>query len=442
MDSWFTTHRRSLFIASLAFLLSSASLVLLLIVVGTATPPSAGTLFFAGLACCLLISKNVYDAVEFDRISDAMKQSQADAMLGTTNDLFSELYYNSPVPYYLLDRDGLVVSANLAGARLLQISQERINGVAIFSHLSTSDSDHLEFMLDKYQSGLSISDEEVLVRRATGEVGWALMSLFRFKQSQQQGTHALGLLTLVDVTRQKEIERAKSEFVSLASHQLRTPIAGMKWSAELLLMDQTQPLTDQQRKYIDRLIISIKRMSILVDDFLRVSRFELGTFKMEVATFSLPELVRDIMAEQEVRVTERGVTVKTIFDEHIHYIETDQNLIRMIVTNLYTNAIKYTPSGGVVELAYSQVGDTLKITVADNGMGIPIADQPHIFKKLYRASNATRDVPDGTGLGLYIVQEAVRVLRGRISFTSTERVGTTFEVVLPVTMVSPTVVQS
>lgn len=110
---------------------------------------------------------------------------------------------------------------------------------------------------------------------------------------------------------------------------------------------------------------------------------------------------------------------------------TDQNLLRMIVTNLYSNAVKYTREEGTIHLGFGRKNDNIIITVADNGMGIPAEDQDSIFSKLFRASNAVRDVPDGTGLGLYIVHEAVVVLKGNISFTTTENIGTTFEVVLP-----------
>lgn len=103
----------------------------------------------------------------------------------------------------------------------------------------------------------------------------------------------------------------------------------------------------------------------------------------------------------------------------------------MIVTNLYSNAAKYTREEGTIHLGFARKDDNVVITVADNGMGIPVGDQDEIFSKLFRASNAVRNVPDGTGLGLYILREAVSVLRGNVTFTTTENVGTTFEVVLP-----------
>ena len=103
----------------------------------------------------------------------------------------------------------------------------------------------------------------------------------------------------------------------------------------------------------------------------------------------------------------------------------------MVVTNLYSNAAKYTREKGTIHLGFGRKEENLIITLADNGMGIPAEDQEGIFSKLYRASNAVRNVPDGTGLGLYIVREAIGVMKGQISFTTTENIGTTFEVVLP-----------
>jgi two-component system phosphate regulon sensor histidine kinase PhoR len=303
----------------------------------------------------------------------------------------------------------------------------------VFQRIKTSDAAHFDFLLEKFRSGVAISDEMVSIDRKDKRESWALLSLFGFTSA---GGEKIGLLTLVDITKQKKAEDAKSEFVSLASHQLRTPIAGMKWSAELLQMDNPESLTDRQHKYIDRLLESIRRMAILVDDFLRVSRFELGTFQPEYDMVNLHELFADIIEEQSVRANQKSIEVKTFFDPAITSIKTDPNLIRMMITNLYTNAVKYTREAGTIHVGFGKKDGDLIITVQDNGMGIPPGDQDAIFSKLFRAGNAVRNVPDGTGLGLYIVKEAVGVLRGNVSFTSTENIGTTFEILLPLETVS------
>ncbi|MCD5381115.1 MAG: PAS domain-containing sensor histidine kinase, partial [Candidatus Pacebacteria bacterium] len=356
------------------------------------------------------------------------KNSVAIDLAVTSEELYVQLYKNSPVPYLILDMEGHVKSANIAAIRMLGSSKTKVQGINIFSRLKSDKLEHLDFLIEKYRSGVAVSDEMVRVTRTDHREAWALLSLFVSHSIEGQ---KIGLLTLVDITKQKKAEDAKSEFVSLASHQLRTPIAGMKWSAELLQMDNAEALTERQHKYINRLLISIKRMAVLVDDFLRVSRFELGTFQPEYKTVTLSTLFKDIVEEQSPRVKQKKITVKTFFDEAVDTIITDPNLIRMIVTNLYSNATKYTREEGTVHLGFGRKNDDIIITVADNGMGIPLEDQDSIFSKLFRASNAVRDVPDGTGLGLYILREAVSVLKGNVTFTTTENIGTTFEVVLP-----------
>jgi len=309
------------------------------------------------------------------------------------------------------------------------VAQSQIKGVNVFQKMRTSDDAHLDFVLEKFRSGIATSDEMVSINRKDKREAWALLSLFAFTDAWGD---RVGLLTLVDITKQKKAEDAKSEFVSLASHQLRTPIAGMKWSAELLQLDNPASLTDRQHKYIDRLLESIRRMAILVDDFLRVSRFELGTFQPEFEAINLKQLWEDVLVEQSVRANQKKITVKTFFDPSLSTVKTDPNLMRMIITNIYTNAVKYTREEGTIHVGFGKKDDDVIITIQDNGMGIPPGDQDAIFSKLFRAANAVRNVPDGTGLGLYIVKEAVNVLRGSVSFTSTENIGTTFEVILPI----------
>lgn len=388
----------------------------------------SGLLIVTSVLCCIFIAKNIFDVTKAESVSSEIVRNLAADSSYSSSELYIQLYKNSPVPYLILDFEGHVKSANTAAVRLLKLSQEKIKGINIFNQLKYDELEHLDLLVEKYRNGLAVSDEVVMIKNTDHREVWALLSLSSYNDATGK---KIGLLTLVDITKQKKAENAKSEFVSLASHQLRTPIAGMKWSAELLLVDSPETLTDRQRKYIDRLLISIKRMAILVDDFLRVSRFELGTFQAEYKKISLLDLFNDVILEQTPRVQQKNITVKTFFDESLDKIVTDPNLIRMIITNLYSNATKYTKEGGTIHLGSGRKGGNLIISVADNGMGIPLEDQDEVFSKLFRASNAVRNVPDGTGLGLYIVREAVAVLKGTITFTTTENVGTTFEVTLP-----------
>jgi PAS domain S-box-containing protein len=384
-------------------------------------------LFLTAILCSVFIAKNVFDTAVAEEFSIDVEKNFSEKLIFASRELYTELYQNSPVPYFLIDIDGQVRSANLAAHRLFGLSKGKMEGVNVFSRILSDEQSHLDMVVEKYRNGIPVSDEVVRVRRPNDAEAWALLSLFHFVSVKEQ----LGLLTLVDISKQKQVENAKSEFVSLASHQLRTPIAGIKWSAELLQMDNPQNLTERQRKYIERLLTAAKRMALLVDDFLRVSRFELGTFQPEYVKVNLTDLINDIVLEHAGRIEQKHLDIKTFFDSDIASIVSDQNLLRMVITNLFSNAVKYTREGGTIHIGFGRKNDNLLISVADNGMGIPAEDQERVFGKLFRASNAVRQVPDGTGLGLYIVKEAIKVLGGSINFTSIENINTTFEITLP-----------
>jgi len=428
MNLWFTKNKKAFNQSMIVFVFLFGVVILMTLYYDFSQIDLGGLLFLMSFLSCVFIAKSTFDTTSSNVDAEELKKSIAVDLAVSSEELYVQLYKNSPVPYIILDFEGLVKSANISAVRLFGTSKNNIDGIDIFKYIKSDKLEHIDFLMDKFHNGVSVSDEMVRIKRPDHREAWALLSLFGFKSVDGR---KIGLLTLVDITRQKKAEDAKSEFVSLASHQLRTPISGMKWSAELLQMDSPETLTERQLKYIDRLLVSIKRMAFLVDDFLRVSRFELGTFKAEYRAITLSVLFEDIMLEQSPRVTEKKITVKTFYDSSIDTVMMDQNLLRMIVTNLYSNAVKYTRESGTIHVGFGKRGEDVVISIADNGMGIPAEDQDSIFSKLFRASNAVRDVPDGTGLGLYIVREAVAVLKGQVSFTTTENIGTTFEVILP-----------
>ncbi len=428
MSSWLGDNKKALVQSFTVFALLFVALVLVAKYVDFSRVDMAGLLFLTAFLCCVFVAKNTYDLATARHNASELKNDFLFDVAISTGELYVQLYKNSPVPYLILTSDGKVKSANVAALRMLGVARTKVKGIDIFESLEGQEQSHLDFLFEKYKNGVAVSDEMVKIKRPDKREIWSLLSLFVFTDV---GGKKIGLMTLVDITKQKKAEDAKSEFVSLASHQLRTPIAGMKWSAELLQMDNPKNLSDKQHKYIDRLLDSIGRMAVLVDDFLRVSRFELGTFQPEYETVSLSTLFEDILEEQASKLKAKKIKVDSFFDKDIDKIITDKNLLRMVITNLYTNAIKYTREGGTIHLGFGRKDSSIIISVTNNGMGIPISEQDAIFSKLYRASNASRNVPDGTGLGLYIVREAVGVLKGSVSFNSTEDMGSTFEVVLP-----------
>lgn len=383
--------------------------------------------YILAVTCAVFLANNIYDVAISEIRLKTLAEKRAQILIASSQQLFMEVYDNSPVAYVVVGEYGHVVSANAAAARLFGQPAEQLATRDLFTLMNSGEEEHQSVLKQKFKHGINVSDEDVMITHGTA-VSWTKVSIFKFSSTDGK---KLSLVTFVDVTKQKEIDVAKTEFVSLASHQLRTPISGMRWSAELLLMDGVETLSLQQKRYIDRLLSSIQRMSGLVDDFLQVSRFDLGTRVLKLEDVVLPELCDDVIAEQTELVTAKRIKIKKEYDSSILKINTDLGLLRIIVTNLTVNAVKYSRIAGEVNLSYRRVNSDLEIEVKDTGIGIPLGEQARVFSKIFRASNAIKEVPDGTGLGLYIVKKAVEQMRGRISFVSSEDEGTTFTVVIP-----------
>lgn len=241
-----------------------------------------------------------------------------------------------------------------------------------------------------------------------------------------------------DVSEQRTIERMKTEFVSVASHQLRTPLSGVKWFLEMLISGDAGKLTDQQLEFVQEAFDSNDRMINLVNDLLNVSRLETGKIIPEMQKTDVAKLMKDMIKERAMIIKARNCDIQFKKDKGSFKIETDPSLYRQIFGNLLDNAIKYsdkTACGVSVKLD-KQGRDKIKLTVQDNGIGIPTDKQYLIFSKFFRAENATRMETEGSGLGLYICQLIVENFGGKIWFKSpirprAKQKGTAFYVVLP-----------
>ncbi len=233
-----------------------------------------------------------------------------------------------------------------------------------------------------------------------------------------------------DITKEREVERAKDEFISLASHQLKTPPASLKWSLEVLLDGTTGPINAQQKDVLTTMQVTTQNMIEVIKSLLNVSRLELGTFIVDPKPVDLVALTKAILKEQSQLILNKKLSVRESYPENMPAIPADQGLEKIIIENLLSNAVKYTPAGGSVHVAIKRIGDNVRIEVADSGYGIPKEQQPNIFSKMFRADNVKQI--DGTGFGLYLLKVIVdEVAKGKIWFESTEGRGTTFYVEMP-----------
>jgi PAS domain S-box-containing protein len=234
-----------------------------------------------------------------------------------------------------------------------------------------------------------------------------------------------------DITHEKEVDKSKTEFVSLASHQLRTPLSAIRWYSEMLNSQKLGPLNDQQKSYLQEIYDSNRHMIELVNSLLNVSRIDLGTFAIEPEPTDFKELSESVLRELFVKIQETEMHVTSSYEEGLPKVNADPKLVRIIFQNLLSNAVKYTKKGGNISLSITADEKDLHIKVADDGVGIPANVQSKIFTKLFRADNARVVESEGTGLGLYILKAVVERGGGKIWFESAENHGTTFYVDLP-----------
>ncbi len=248
------------------------------------------------------------------------------------------------------------------------------------------------------------------------------------------GTFIGGIETFRDITAAKEIDRAKTEFVSLASHQLRTPLSVISMYSELLkkpLKSKKGADSEEQMLYAEEIYQATRRMAELINDLLNVSRIDTQTLAVEPKLADLKEIVESVLKEVDMKIKDKRLAIETHYAKRIPKLMTDKQLLRIAIQNLVFNAIKYTPKRGRIRLAIQCKKPDIIFSVSDTGIGIPEEQQGEIFKKLFRAANVNHGEIEGTGLGLYIARSIIKKLGGSISFTSKEGKGSVFSVHLP-----------
>jgi len=233
--------------------------------------------------------------------------------------------------------------------------------------------------------------------------------------------------------REKVVSRAKSEFISLVAHQLRTPLSATKWAIRMVLDGDAGKISKEQYELLNKGYISNERMVRLISDLLDVVRIEEGRFGYEMGEYSLEQTIREVWNDFKVVAGQKNV--QFVFEEPkepLPSLEFDPARIRIVLENLFKNAITYTETGGEVRISLESTDGEIQVAVADNGIGIPKKQFSRVFTKFFRASNAVTMETEGTGLGLYIAKNVVETHGGRIWFESLEGRGATFYFTLPV----------
>jgi len=228
----------------------------------------------------------------------------------------------------------------------------------------------------------------------------------------------------------KELDRAKTEFVGLASHQLRTPLTVVSWYTEMLLKKDFGDFNAKQMDYLGEIYAGNQRMIDLVDDLLNTSRIDMGTISAKPEIINLAEAMENVLSEFSSQISQKNIGIEKKFSRNLPRVLIDPEHLGIIFQNILSNAVKYTPAKGKIAIEMRRQSSHILVKIADNGWGIPAAQQKKIFTKLFRADNVRKKDMEGTGLGLYIARAIVKKSGGKIWFESKENKGTTFYIIL------------
>ncbi len=315
------------------------------------------------------------------------------------------------------------------------------SGVAIASKLALADKSSQEIgymLMGAKQSGNAYNKQDLQVLDIiANELVIAIQNALRFEEIE---TFNITLQQKVDdATRQlrqtneklKALDETKDEFISMASHQLRTPLTAVKGYVSMVVEGDAGKLTKQQQELLNQAFASSQRMVYLIADLLNVSRLRSGKFVIENKPTQLTEVVSSEMEQLTEVAKSKNQTLTFTKPENFPELMLDETKIRQVIMNFADNALHYTPAGGHIQLNLEDKGDSIEYTVVDDGLGVPKAEQHHLFTKFFRAGNAKKARPDGTGLGLFMAKKVIIAQGGAIIFKSEEGKGSTFGFTFP-----------
>jgi signal transduction histidine kinase len=306
-------------------------------------------------------------------------------------------------------------------------------GVALSLKLKTREQAVGYVIFGNKRSGdiYNAQDQRLLLILAN-ELAIAIQNALRFEQIENFN---LTLQAKVDeATRKlrhaneklKELDTTKDDFISMASHQLRTPLTSVKGYLSMILEGDAGAVNKQQKDMLNQAFLSSQRMVYLIADLLNVSRLKTGKFVIEPAPANLASIIQEEIEQLKETASVRQLKLAYFKPKAFPELMLDETKTRQVLMNFIDNAIYYTPNGGQIEISLTDKPHVVEFRVKDNGIGVPKSEQPHLFTKFYRAGNARKARPDGTGLGLFMAKKVVVAQGGAIIFESKEGKGSTF----------------
>lgn len=288
------------------------------------------------------------------------------------------------------------------------------------------------FLGPKRSGGQYTKQDMKILEIIANELVIAIQNVLRYEEIEQFNVTLQKKID--DATRElkesndklRALDEAKDEFVSMASHQLRTPLTSIKGYLSMVLEGDAGNITETQKTMLGQAFFSSQRMVYLIADLLNVSRLKTGKFLIETKPVYLPDLIESEIDQLQEGASAKNIKLSFTKPKKFPKLMLDDMKIRQVVMNFTDNAIYYTPTGGKIDVSLKESGKSIEFTVKDTGIGVPKEQQHKLFAKFYRADNARKTRPDGTGLGLFMAKKVIVAQGGSIIFKSAENKGSTF----------------
>ncbi len=321
------------------------------------------------------------------------------------------------------------VAEKLLGFTLNQAAGQRYDQLLQFQDSKTKE-DYGPFINQVLLEGkeLSLPNHTVLITASRVEIPVAVSSS---PIRNQKGIIVGGIVVFRDITHEKEIEEIRTDLISIASHQLRTPLSEIKGLISLLDDNVAGALNPKQKEYMQLMTVANERMINLVNDLLNISRIEQGRLQLNFQSINLGDLASEVQKSLQMRANEHKQKFYLTIDPNLPQVTADPEKTKEIISNLMENALKYTFDGGTINARVTANDLGVWLLVKDSGVGIPQNRQKDLFQKFSRVENPLSRLTTGTGLGLYAVKQLVEKQKGKIWFESVEGQGSTFGFVLP-----------
>ena len=364
-----------------------------------------------------------------DQLAKALENAGLYEETQTQRVRLAQIFDSTSDGILLVNRDGEIQAANRQAGELLGFDASSVIGVRL-SQLAAgrrSDQDRvfddLGAILQKPDQG---ADGDLDLQRSGRTVHWIGRPI-----KDPAGATVGFTLTLHDVTHERQVSQMKTDFVSFVTHQLRTPLAGIKWMLELAA--QAPQVPDEASSYVEDARTAAERLIGLVNDLLDISRLESGKLTVTLQPTDLGTLTRSSVDDLGALIRDKGQRLTMIGVNDATTVMAEPQLLRQVIVNLTSNALKYTPSGGDISIRIDREADRrVRWTITDSGIGIPKSALGRLFEKFYRAENVHTVETEGTGLGLYLVRLIIERLAGEVWCESEEGRGSMFIFTLPI----------